>query len=117
MNKPELKISVFSDYICPFCYVGNKRLEALNEIYDLKVNWCFIEIHPETPIDGASFSDLPYSKEEFAKLSKNLDSMASQEDLNLLKQSVTANSHKTILFSEACKTLGKDTFYKIHNAL
>ena len=25
--KPELRVSVISDYICPFCYIGHKRLE------------------------------------------------------------------------------------------
>jgi len=117
MSKPELKISVFSDYICPFCYVGNKRLKTLNAHYDLKINWCFIETHPETPIDGSNFKDLPYTDEEFFKLTNNLDMMASEEDLSLLKQSITANSHKAILLSEACKALGKETFYQIHNAL
>ena len=115
MSKPELKISVFSDYICPFCYVGNKRLKTLNAHYDLKINWCFIETHPETPIDGSNFKDLPYTDEELFKLTNNLDMMVSEEDISLLKQSITANSHKAILLSEACKALGKETFYQIHN--
>ena len=46
MAKPELRISVFSDYSCPFCYIGSRRLRRLGERYDLKVNWCGLEIHP-----------------------------------------------------------------------
>jgi len=36
--KPELKVTVFSDYICPFCYIGSRRLLRLNDDYDLKIN-------------------------------------------------------------------------------
>ena len=51
-DKPELLVTVFTDYICPFCYVGDVRLERLRTDYDLKINWCFLEIHPETPSTG-----------------------------------------------------------------
>ncbi len=117
MSKPELKISVFSDYSCPFCYVASKRLEILNQHYDLKINWCFIEIHPETPIEGKSFKNLPYTENEFKSLTSNLESMASKDDLELIKQSITVNSHNAILVAEASKQLGKETFYKVHRAL
>mgnify|MGYP001821638697 FL=1 len=43
---PELKVTVYSDYICPFCYVGNHRLQRLRDSYELKINWCLLEIHP-----------------------------------------------------------------------
>ena len=29
--KPRLRVTVFSDYICPFCYVGDARLNKLRE--------------------------------------------------------------------------------------
>lgn len=31
MSKPELQVTVFSDYICPFCYIGSVRLDRLRE--------------------------------------------------------------------------------------
>jgi len=36
---PELKVTVYSDYICPFCYVGYHRLLRLRDNYNLKINW------------------------------------------------------------------------------
>ena len=45
-EKPVLLATVFTDYICPFCYVGDARLDRLREDYALKINWCFVEIHP-----------------------------------------------------------------------
>lgn len=46
MAKPDLPVTVFSDYICPFCYIRERRLARLSEHYDLSVDWRFLEIHP-----------------------------------------------------------------------
>ena len=51
-EKPVLLATVFSDYICPFCYIGDLRLDRLREHFDLKINWMLLEIHPETPAGG-----------------------------------------------------------------
>ena len=59
-EKPELLATVFSDYICPFCYVGDVRLDRLREDYDLRINWCFHELHPDTPAAGMDTSCLGY---------------------------------------------------------
>ena len=58
--KPTLLVTVFSDFICPFCYVGHVRLNRLRDLYDLKVNCCFVEIHPETPPEGRPVNELGY---------------------------------------------------------
>ena len=42
-TKPVLLSTVFSDYICPFCYIGDLRLDRLREYYDLKINWVYEE--------------------------------------------------------------------------
>jgi predicted DsbA family dithiol-disulfide isomerase len=39
-----VKVTVFSDYICPYCYLGWLRLEKLRSAYDLRVNWCMLKI-------------------------------------------------------------------------
>ncbi len=54
MNKTDnpltpLKLTVFYDYICPFCYIGSHRILALGDQYDLQINWAGMEIHPERP--------------------------------------------------------------------
>ena len=114
MKKPELKVSILTDYICPFCYIGNRRLDVLRDHYDLKVNWCFIEIHPETPASGHSTRLLNYSDETWDSMMKNLQQLAEQEDITLCEQTLTTNSRKALLLSEACKSLGADVFYPLH---
>jgi len=117
MHKPELKITILSDYICPFCFIGHLRLDVLRENYDLKVNWCFIEIHPETPSEGHSIKMLNYSDEVWDKMSKNLLQLAQEEGITLCEQTITTNSRKALLLSEAVKPLGAELFYPLHERL
>ena len=114
MKKTELKISILSDYICPFCFIGDLRLDALREVYDLKINWCFIEIHPETPTTGHSTKLLNYSDKTWSNMMKNLLELAEEENIQLCEQTIIANSRKALLLSEACKSLGADVFYPMH---
>jgi len=117
MKKPELKISILSDYICPFCFIGHLRLNALREIYDLKINWCFIEIHPETPSEGHSVKMLNYSDKVWDELTNNLNQLADEEGIHLCEQTITTNSRKALLLSQAAKSLGADVFYPLHEQL
>ena len=116
-NLPQLKITVFSDYICPFCYVGHHRLMRLKDAYDLKINWCFIEIHPETDAKGEPTSSLEYPSEQWNQLMAGLKKVATEEDIPIAEHSFTTNSKDAILLAESCKTLGKETFYKLHEKL
>jgi len=117
MKKPQLKISILSDYICPFCFIGHLRLDALREIYDLKINWCFIEIHPETPATGHSVTMLNYSNETWDSLLKNLSELADEEGIKLSEQTIITNSRKALLLSEASKSLGAEVFYSLHEQI
>lgn len=116
-EKPELRATVFSDYICPFCYIGDLRLERLREHYDLKINWCMVEIHPETPVEGKPVSELGYSSERWKLMMDNLGSLASEEGVSLREHDFTANSHKALLLAEAAKEAGHDIFYALHRRL
>lgn len=117
-NKPELKVSVFSDYICPFCYIGHHRLQQLKQDYELKVNWCFIEIHPDTPAQGMPTTGLDYNNEQWQGIVTSLNTLIEQDQLPFKHEhQFTTNSHKALLLAEACKPLGADTFYRVHNRL
>ena len=47
-----MKVTVYYDYICPFCYLGSKRILELSKEFDLDMEWVGIEIHPEFPPEG-----------------------------------------------------------------
>ena len=117
MTLPELKVTVFSDYVCPFCYVGHHRLMRLKDTYDLKINWCFLEIHPENSAQGEPVTSLNYSSENWRQLISNLNQVASEENIPLADITFTTNSRDALLLAEAAKALGRETFYRLHETL
>ena len=117
MNVAELKVTVFSDYICPFCYLGYHRLMRLRDEYDLRVNWRFIEIHPETSAEGEPVASLDYPSEQWHQLMQNLKAVAREEDIAIAEHSFTTNSRDALLLAEAAKEKGRDQFYDLHEKL
>ena len=114
---PELKLTVYSDYICPFCYVGNHRLQRLRDSYDLKINWCFLEIHPETSAQGEAIDSLDYPSAQWQQLLNNLQRVAAEEHIPISRLEFITNSRDALLLSEASKKCGKEIFYSLHDAL
>lgn len=50
-----MQIEMYSDLVCPWCYIGRKRLEvALNQRPDLRVRvrWLSFELNPQIGRDG-----------------------------------------------------------------
>ncbi len=117
VNLPELRLTVFSDYICPFCYVGHHRLMRLRDEYDLKINWCFIEIHPETSAEGEPVASLEYPSEQWNQLMQNLEAVAKEEGIVMAEHTFTTNSKDALLLSEAAKEQGREKFYDLHEKL
>ena len=54
MTEHALKIEVYSDVVCPWCYVGKRRLErALTEFGgDVRVTWRPFQLNPTMPKEG-----------------------------------------------------------------
>ena len=117
MNVAELRVTVFSDYICPFCYVGHHRLKRLRDTYGLKINWRFIEIHPETSADGEPVASLDYPSSHWDELMQNLEAVAREEDIPIAEHSFTTNSRDALLLAEAAKESGREKFYDLHEKL
>jgi predicted DsbA family dithiol-disulfide isomerase len=117
MDKPLLLATVFTDYICPFCYVGDVRLERLREHFDLKINWCFLEIHPDTPASGMPVRELGYADAQWRQMMDNLMAMGAAEGISFREHDFTTSSHRALLLAEAAKEEGADVFYRLHRRL
>ncbi|MBI3808022.1 MAG: DsbA family oxidoreductase [Nitrospirae bacterium] len=62
------RIDIYSDIVCPWCYVGKRRLErALTAVGgDLHVTWRPFQLNPTMPLDGMDRS--AYLKAKFGSL-------------------------------------------------
>jgi predicted DsbA family dithiol-disulfide isomerase len=117
MNRPPLPVTVFSDYICPFCYIGSVRLDRLRSEFDLKVNWAPVEIHPDNPEQGRPVAELGYPPVQWQQMMTALHRMAEEEGIDIAERTFTTNSHRALLLSEAAKEEGAEIFYRLHNRL
>ena len=53
-----ITLEVFSDYVCPWCYLGDNRVKKLRETFDIKVKLVHYPLHPETPAEGRLLMDM-----------------------------------------------------------
>jgi len=68
-----LKVKVFSDFACPYCYLGLCLLEKLREDgIEYEAEWIPFELDPKAPVEGMDLFDV-YPKEYVLK---NLDMLS-----------------------------------------
>lgn len=73
-----MKIKVFTDYACPFCYIGYKLVEKVTKELGVEAEYFFSEIHPEVSVEGCPTSDIVHGNlerfnEHIAKLAEPYD--------------------------------------------
>ena len=72
-----LAIDVISDVICPWCYVGKRRLkmaiDSLNRQYEFRVRWHPFQLNPRMPKDGISRQEYRIGKFGSWERSQELD--------------------------------------------
>lgn len=55
-----MRIDIWSDIVCPFCYIGKRRLEAALERFEhrdqVQVVWHSFELDPEAPVGANELS-------------------------------------------------------------
>lgn len=67
MAKTTIHVEVWSDIMCPYCYIGKKFFEkALTEFHDkieLSVTWKAFQLNQSLPVKGNGFSVKKYLKD------------------------------------------------------
>ena len=82
MAKP-LLIEVASDVICPWCYIGKRRLEkalaSLKDEVEVRIEWLPFQLNPDMPAGGVARAD--YRRAKFGSVEKGraLDARVAQE--------------------------------------
>lgn len=114
-------LEVFSDYTCPWCYVGWARLEkalaALPPETDVQVNWRPFEIHAEVPLEGMPVEDLPYPPDVWARMQDALRASAAEEGLDVGKRPKVSNTHRALAAGSYAQAEEPDLFPAFHERL
>lgn len=53
----DFKLTIFSDYICPWCYVGQGVVNKLKTEYQIDIEWRPFYLRPDTPPEGMDLPD------------------------------------------------------------
>lgn len=71
-HRTTLRVDVISDCVCPWCYVGKRRLEEairrVEDRLDVQVVWHPFQLNPELPPEGRPWED--YARERFGSLER-----------------------------------------------
>ena len=90
-----MKLKVFTDYACPFCYIGYKLVEKVAKELDIEVEYYFSEIHPEVPAEGCVTGDIV--KGELSKFNNHIARLAAPYDIKPQLGNRISNSKKAII--------------------
>ena len=112
MSGPALDLMVFADIICPWCYVGKRRLEkALAQVdanAHIRVSWLPFELNPEMPRQGMERSAYRMRKfgslERSQQLDAQLTELGAQDGLGfrydlITRTPNTLNAHRLIMLA------------------
>ena len=114
MNQKKLKVTVYSDYICPFCYIGFHRIEKLKQKYDLDVEWQPFELHPEIPKNGITVNELLFPRGYIETVMANVKRLAEEDGITLKLSDKLPNSRLALMISEFARNEGKfDEFHRL----
>jgi len=111
----QLRILAFSDYICPWCYIGLARIERLRQEFPVEVIWAPYELHPETPAEGTSLAAAPGSRR--AAMYALLTQIAADEGIALVVPRRLSNSRLALEAAEYARGQDPGAFEALHRAL
>lgn len=112
MDKIKIKIGVVSDVVCPWCYIGKRRLEKAmamsSDRFEFDVEYFPFELNPQMPEEGADYREYLCKKfggeSKFLELTSHVKQIAAREGLefNMELQKIspnTRNAHRVIMLA------------------
>lgn len=111
--KPKIKIDIVSDVVCPWCYIGKRRIEKamaqLSNQFEFEVSYLPFELNPTTPSEGFNQKDYLTKKfgseEKYNQITRHVTAIAAEEGLSFdfEKQKVSPNTrdaHRIIWYAK-----------------
>src|ERR1700744_3335374 len=117
LNKEQMKIEIWSDVMCPFCYIGKRRFEdALQQFAhknEVEVEWKSFQLNPDMKTDPSLninqyLADIKGWNLDYARqMNDHVTEMAAQVGLEYdFDKAVVANSFNAHRLSHLAKKHG-----------
>lgn len=115
-----MKVEIWSDVMCPFCYIGKRRFENALQNFEyaneVDVIWRSFQLNPDMKTDpDANINEYlaeakGWSVEQARQMNKQVADMAAEEGLEYnMEQAVVANSYDAHRLVQFAKDRGKAT--------
>lgn len=113
-----MEVEIWSDVMCPFCYIGKRRFENALENFEyndeIEITWRSFQLNPDMETDpDASINEYlakakGWSFEQAQQMNKRVTDMAAGEGLEYnMDQAVVANSYDAHRLAHFAKDRGK----------
>jgi predicted DsbA family dithiol-disulfide isomerase len=100
MTEPAV-LEVFSDYVCPWCYLSTARIERLRKEHGVQVKFVHFPLHPDTPQEGKSLEAL------FAGRGYDIPTMQAQMRARMAAEGLPYGERKMTYNSRLAQELAK----------
>ncbi len=106
-----MKIDVYADIACPWCYIGEKRLEqalSMRPDVNAELQWRPFQLRPEMPKDGVAWSDFEVQKfgghEKAQQIFARVTSAGAEDGIDFRFDKIpvapnTLDAHRLVLFA------------------
>jgi len=115
LNTPPLSIDIVSDVVCPWCYVGKRRLEAAlerraSDAQPVNVRWHAFQLNPDIPpsgVDRRSYLERKFGGPEraqqiYARIKAAGDEVGIAFDFDrIVRQPNTRDAHRLIAWAQS----------------
>jgi predicted DsbA family dithiol-disulfide isomerase len=103
-----IKIKMYSDFICPFCYIGFEVFRKLKPEFDLELDWRGFQIHSDWPAEGMPASEWRNGMDANARRAvwDRIQSMATDAGFEMKPPELLTNSRLALEAAEFAKEAG-----------
>ena len=96
-----VKMVVFSDYLCPFCFIANEIVKRLKQKYTFDLEWRPFELHPNLDL-------MPDINSDYIRMAwRNVERLSNEYNVKIELPKYLSLSRKALMASEFAKEHGK----------
>ncbi|HJU29323.1 MAG TPA: DsbA family oxidoreductase [Candidatus Binataceae bacterium] len=108
------KLQMFSDFICPFCYIGFRTARKIAPELGFEIEWRSFQIHPEWPAEGMPASEYRRAMDPETRRAiwARIEAMAEAAGFTMKSPEVLANSRLALEANEFAGECGRQADFE-----
>lgn len=110
-----LKVAVYFDYICPYCFIAKNLADRLAKEFDIAVEWKGFLLHPEIPAGGVSLHEMGWEKERIILARMRVSLLADQLGIKMTFPLHLSSSRLALVMGQLAMEKGR--FLEFHDAV